>query len=171
LDRGAAVCITTHYERLKSLAASDARLCNAAAGFDREHLRPTFRIEYGAPGASSALLVAQRYGIDPAVLARAESLLPEGVIDQRALARQLDEQRVRLETTTAEVELERRKAAQLARDLERERARRERRRAVRGHRRQAAPCHGRARARASRATRPPALARPGAGRQRHAHGP
>lgn len=124
LDRGAAVCVTTHYERLKSLAASDARLCNAAAGFDREHLRPTFRIEYGAPGASSALLVAQRYGIDPAVIARAESLLPEGVIDQRALARQLDEQRVRLEATTAEVEQERRKAAQLARDLERERERR-----------------------------------------------
>jgi DNA mismatch repair protein MutS2 len=124
LDRGAAVCVTTHYERLKSLAASDERLCNAAAGFDREHLRPTFRIEYGAPGASSALLVAQRYGIDPAVIARAESLLPEGVIDQRALARQLDEQRVRLEATTAEVEQERRKAAQLARDLERERERR-----------------------------------------------
>lgn len=124
LERGAAVCVTTHYERLKSLGASDARLTNAAVGFDRARLLPTFRIEYGAPGASSALLVAQHYGIDRAVLAQAEALLPEGVLDQRALSRQLDEQRVRLEAAVAEAEQERRKAAQLAHDLERERERR-----------------------------------------------
>jgi DNA mismatch repair protein MutS2 len=124
LERGAAVCVTTHYERLKSLAASDARLKNAAVGFDRARLLPTFRIEYGAPGASSALLVAQHYGIDAAVLAQAEALLPEGVLDQRALSRQLDEQRVRLEAAVSEAEQERRKAAQLAHDLERERERR-----------------------------------------------
>jgi DNA mismatch repair protein MutS2 len=100
LDRGAAVCVTTHYPRLKSLAANDARLLNAAVGFDRERLLPTFRIEYGAPGPSSALWVAQRYGIDATVIARAEALLPEGVIDQRALARQLEEQRTRLEAAT-----------------------------------------------------------------------
>jgi DNA mismatch repair protein MutS2 len=124
LDRGAAVCVTTHYPRLKSLAANDARLLNAAVGFDRERLLPTFRIEYGAPGPSSALWVAQRYGIDATVIARAEALLPEGVIDQRALARQLEEQRTRLEAATSEAEQERQKAAQLARELERERDRR-----------------------------------------------
>ncbi len=124
IERGSAVCVTTHYERLKSLAASDERLCNAAVGFDRERLLPTFRIEYGVPGASSALLVAQRFGIAAPVIARAESLLPEGVVDQRALARQLEEQRTRLEAATAEVEAERRKAAQLSHELEKERERR-----------------------------------------------
>jgi DNA mismatch repair protein MutS2 len=126
LDRGAAVCVTTHYERLKSLAASDARLTNAAVGFDRARLLPTFRIEYGAPGASSALLVARHYGIDAAVLAQAEALLPEGVLDQRALAAQLDEQRMRLEAALEQAEQERRKAAQLSHELERERERRQR---------------------------------------------
>lgn len=124
IERGSAVCVTTHFERLKSLAASDPRLCNAAVGFDRERLLPTFRIEYGAPGASSALLVAQRFGIAADIVERAEALLPEGVVDQRALARQLEEQRTRLETATAEVEAERRKAAQLSRELEKERERR-----------------------------------------------
>jgi DNA mismatch repair protein MutS2 len=124
IERGSAVCVTTHYERLKSLAASDRRLCNAAVGFDRERLLPTFRIEYGAPGASSALLVAQRYGIASQIIQRAEALLPEGVVDQRALARQLEEQRARLEAATAEVEAERRKAAELSRELEKERDRR-----------------------------------------------
>jgi DNA mismatch repair protein MutS2 len=124
LERGAAVCATTHYEQLESLAATDPRLCNAAAGFDRERLRPTFRIEYGAPGASSALLVAQRFGIEPAIIARAEAFLPEELLDRRALERELDEQRGRLAKATAEVEQERHKAAQLTRELERERERR-----------------------------------------------
>jgi len=124
LERGAAVCATTHYEQLESLAATDPRLCNAAAGFDRERLRPTFRIEYGAPGASSALLVAQRFGIEPAIIARAEAFLPEELLDRRALERELDEQRARLAQATAEVEQERHKAAQLTRELERERERR-----------------------------------------------
>jgi DNA mismatch repair protein MutS2 len=124
IERGSAVCVTTHYERLKSLGASDPRLCNAAVGFDRERLLPTFRIEYGVTGASSALLVAQRFGIAADIIQRAEALLPEGVVDQRALARQLEEQRTRLEAATAEVEAERRKAAQLSRELEKERERR-----------------------------------------------
>jgi DNA mismatch repair protein MutS2 len=124
IERGSAVCVTTHYERLKSLAASDSRLFNAAVGFDRERLLPTFRIDYGAPGASSALLVATRFGIAADVITRAEALLPEGVVDQRALARQLEDQRTRLAAVTAEVEEERRKAAQLSRELEKERERR-----------------------------------------------
>jgi DNA mismatch repair protein MutS2 len=123
LDRGAAVCITTHYERLKALAASEPRLENVAVGFDRERLLPTFRIDYGVPGASSALLVAGRFGIDAAVLERAEALLPEGVLDQRALRQQLDEARARLDAATAEVERERRQASELRRELERERQR------------------------------------------------
>jgi len=131
LERGAAVCATTHYEQLESLAATDPRLCNAAAGFDRERLLPTFRIEYGAPGASSALLVAQRFGIEPAIIARAEAFLPEELLDRRALERELDEQRGRLAQATADVEQERHKAAELThkaaeltRELERERTRR-----------------------------------------------
>jgi DNA mismatch repair protein MutS2 len=123
VERGAAVCVTTHYERLKTLAANDARLQNAAVGFDRERLLPTFRIEYGAPGASSALLVAQRYGLDPAIIRRAESLLPEGALDQLALRRELDEQRSRWEAAAAEAESERQKASVLRQELERERRR------------------------------------------------
>ncbi len=123
VDRGAAVCVTTHYERLKLVAANDPRFQNAAVGFDRERLLPTFRIEYGAPGASSALLVAQRYGLEPAIIQHAERLLPEGVIDQRALREELDQQRERWQAAATEAEAERHKAAELRQELERERRR------------------------------------------------
>ncbi len=123
VGRGAAVCVTTHYERLKSLAASDARLVNAAVGFDRERLLPTFRVDYGAPGASSALLVAQRYGIEPAIIARAEALLPEGALDQRALGLELDRERARWQAALSEAEAERRQVAELRQQLAEERRR------------------------------------------------
>lgn len=123
VERGAAVCVTTHYERLKALAASHPRLANAAVGFDREQLVPTFSIEHGIPGASSALLVAERYGIERQIITRAETLLPHGLIDQRALERELDEQRARWQAAADEAEAERRTAAELRRQLDQERRR------------------------------------------------
>lgn len=123
VERGAAVCVTTHYERLKSLAASHPRLQNAAVGFDREHLLPTFRVHYGVPGASSAFLVAQRFGLDARVIARAEALLPAGIIQQRTLVEQLDRERQRWQAAAAEAEAERREAADLRQKLEQEKRR------------------------------------------------
>jgi DNA mismatch repair protein MutS2 len=123
VERGAALCVTTHYERLKALAASHPRLVNAAVGFDRGRLLPTFAIEHGIPGASSALLVARRYGIEPEIITRAEALLPHGLIDQRALERELDEQRARWQAAADEAEAERRTAADLRRQLDQERRR------------------------------------------------
>ena len=77
LDRGAAVATTTHYAPVKALAASDDRLRNVAVGFDVEHMQPTFELHPGIPGASSALSVARRFGIDEAIIADAEERLPD----------------------------------------------------------------------------------------------
>lgn len=74
---GAAVAVTTHYEALKELAARDARFENASVGFDMAALAPTFELRLGIPGPSSALAVAQRFGMSPAVVERAKALLPE----------------------------------------------------------------------------------------------
>lgn len=77
VDRGAAVAVTTHYEGLKALALTDTRLTNGSVGFDVERMAPTFELRLGAPGASSALRVARRFGLDAGVIARAESIVPE----------------------------------------------------------------------------------------------
>ncbi len=73
----AAVAVTTHYEALKELAARDTRFENASVGFDMAELAPTFELRLGIPGPSSALAVAQRFGMAPAVVERAKALLPE----------------------------------------------------------------------------------------------
>jgi DNA mismatch repair protein MutS2 len=118
VERGAALCITTHYEPLKILAARDPRLVNAAVGFDAERLAPTFRISLGAPGASSALLVAARHGLPDDVVAHAEARLPEALRERRALSAKLEAERVRLETEVAAAEAERAHWTRLRRELE-----------------------------------------------------
>ena len=91
LDRGAAVAVTTHYEALKALALTDTRLTNGSVGFDVERMAPTFELRLGAPGASSALRVARRFGLDAGVIARAETLVPESSRSFDRLVRRLEE--------------------------------------------------------------------------------
>ena len=63
--RGVTGIVTTHYERLKALGATDPRFANASVGFDLARLEPTFKLHLGTPGSSGALAVAQRMGIAP----------------------------------------------------------------------------------------------------------
>ncbi len=77
LDRGATVWTTTHFESLKELADESARMQNASVGFNFDSLTPTFELQLGVPGPSSALHVAARFGIDAAIIDRARTLLPE----------------------------------------------------------------------------------------------
>lgn len=109
--RGALGVVTTHYEPLKQHAALHEKFENAAVGFDFERMEPTFLVEQGRPGASSALVVATRHGLPKRVTERAESLLPE--VDARRRREQLD-----LEQTRAFMERERK---ELQFELERQR--------------------------------------------------
>ena len=51
MQRGAAVMVTTHYERLKEIAATEAGMMNASVGFDFERMEPTFHLTFGGSGA------------------------------------------------------------------------------------------------------------------------
>jgi DNA mismatch repair protein MutS2 len=90
-EQGAAVAVTTHYEPLKARALSDARLRNASVGFDVASMAPTFRLRLDVPGASSALAVAERFGLARGIVERARSVLPEQSKHFDALVKQLEE--------------------------------------------------------------------------------
>ncbi|HEY6080784.1 MAG TPA: Smr/MutS family protein [Polyangiaceae bacterium] len=133
--RGAAVAVTTHYEKLKERAAHEEQLLNASVSYDFERMEPTFRLTMGVPGASSALTVATRHGLPSSVVARAKALLPQQSLEREraverlererqafeqqrlALAREAEELRNLRERTEAEHELERQELeAELARE-------------------------------------------------------
>jgi DNA mismatch repair protein MutS2 len=110
-EQGAAVAVTTHYEPLKARALSDPRMRNASVGFDVAGMAPTFKLRLDVPGASSALAVAERFGLARAVVERARQVVPDQSKHFDALVQQLS---AKLGEADA-------RSAELARDLERAR--------------------------------------------------
>jgi DNA mismatch repair protein MutS2 len=104
LERGAAVAVTTHYESLKALALSDDRLRNASVGLDVERLAPTFELRWDVPGASSALTVASRFGLEAKVTERARGLLSGESRQFEELVLALEGQHHALKSERAELE-------------------------------------------------------------------
>ncbi|HET6614019.1 MAG TPA: Smr/MutS family protein [Kofleriaceae bacterium] len=101
---GATVIATTHSERLKEVAAGDARFDNASVGFDLARMQPTFKLHLGVPGSSGALALARRMSLPEAVCARAEEILGSGRVGIEALAAQLAEARAKLAEKAQEME-------------------------------------------------------------------
>jgi DNA mismatch repair protein MutS2 len=71
--RGATVVATTHYDALKSYAATTEGVTPAGFGFDPNTFAPTYRLNYGAPGSSLAFEIASRLGLPPAIISRARA--------------------------------------------------------------------------------------------------
>ncbi len=118
LARGAAVAVTTHYERLKELASSSTeegagapRYENASVGFNFDEMQPTFTLKMGLPGPSSALAVALRHGLPKKVVDRARSLLSSATRDREQLLAQLAREHQALVDARAAAELDAEQAA------------------------------------------------------------
>jgi len=89
LERRTLCVATTHHGALKSFAQETKGVRNASMAFDEETLKPRFTLIVGVPGRSRAIQVAERFGMDRAVLARAQELLPQGERDLGALIEEL----------------------------------------------------------------------------------
>ncbi len=91
--RKARVVATTHYGELKEYAYSSPNVENAAVEFDRETLRPTYRVLLGIPGSSHALYIAGRLGLPDAIIEEARGYLSNRDRDSAQLLQQIEESR------------------------------------------------------------------------------
>ena len=79
--------VTTHYAELKEWASANGEAVNGATGFDPETDEPLYRIALGRPGTSHALRIAERLGLDGAVVADARTrVTPERLRTAELLA-------------------------------------------------------------------------------------
>ena len=72
-QRGALLVATTHYDALKSYASTTEGVTPAGFGFDPQNFAPTYRLNYGSPGSSLALEIANRLGLPASILDRARA--------------------------------------------------------------------------------------------------
>jgi DNA mismatch repair protein MutS2 len=102
--RGAKVVATTHYDSLKTYAATTEGAVPAGFGFDPQTFAPTYRLNYGSPGSSLALEIATRLGMPASIIEQARAHRSER-------ESQLAEHLARVEKDVQALEHERRLAA------------------------------------------------------------
>ncbi|HWQ59266.1 MAG TPA: DNA mismatch repair protein MutS [Clostridia bacterium] len=69
--RGCLFVATTHYPEVKAFAHAREGLENARMAFDRQNLKPLYRLEMGEAGESCALYIAKRLGLPEHILQNA----------------------------------------------------------------------------------------------------
>ncbi|MFI5101764.1 MAG: endonuclease MutS2 [Terriglobales bacterium] len=112
---GCMIVISTHHTSLKVYGANTPGVINASVGFDEATLQPTYELKIGVPGASAGINIAQRLGLNPAIIASARSRLGSQTQD---VARFLD----RLHADLRDLEKERSRMQAREQELEREKS-------------------------------------------------
>lgn len=68
---GALYLVTTHYPEIKQYAKDESLILNARMDFDKENLKPLYRLIIGESGESCAFAIAKRLGMSNEMLNRA----------------------------------------------------------------------------------------------------
>ncbi len=104
LERGCTGVITTHFTPLKEYAYTVDGIENASMEFDSETLKPLYKIKIGLPGASNALAISRRLGMDESILSDALTFLSDGARNFENVVRRAEESRVEADRRLAEAE-------------------------------------------------------------------
>jgi DNA mismatch repair protein MutS2 len=112
---GCMTVISTHHTSLKVYGANTQGVINASVGFNETTLQPTYELKMGVPGASAGINIAQRLGLNPAIIDSARSRLGTQARDvgeflDRLHARLREAENDRLRLHSREQELEKEKA-------------------------------------------------------------
>jgi DNA mismatch repair protein MutS2 len=110
---GCMTVISTHHTSLKVYGANTRGVSNASVGFNETTLQPTYELKMGVPGASAGINIAQRLGLNPAIIEAARSRLGTQARDVgefldrlHASLREADNERLRLKSREQELEKE-----------------------------------------------------------------
>lgn len=110
--------ISTHHTSLKVYAANTPGVLNAAVGFDERTLQPTYELKVGVPGASAGINIAQRLGLNPAIIESSRARLGTQARDVgqfldrlHAELRDIENDRLRMRTREEELTRERARLA------------------------------------------------------------
>ena len=114
------IIATTHHDSLKTYAYLTKGVCNARVEFDEETLKPTFEISIGLPGKSCAFIIAQKLGLAPEVVSRAQSFLSQEKIKADNLIEKIEKDRKLIEKEKNLIEVAKEESIEIRDKLEKE---------------------------------------------------
>jgi DNA mismatch repair protein MutS2 len=97
INKGCMLMATTHYSELKGFALVHPLLINASTEFDVEALAPTYKLHIGLPGASNAIAIARRLGMNESVLSQALAGFSSDDAFVASLTEELKQQKMKYE--------------------------------------------------------------------------
>ncbi|MBN1220575.1 MAG: endonuclease MutS2 [Anaerolineae bacterium] len=92
LEQQVTTFVATHYSELKAYAHTTPGVTNASLEFDLKTLAPTYHLLIGLPGASNAFAIAQRLGLLPEIINRAQGLVGEDAQQVEAMLAEIKAQ-------------------------------------------------------------------------------
>jgi len=110
--------VTTHLHLLKAYGAIHPDVVNVSVEFDPGTLRPTYRLIYGRPGESHALLMAEKWGLPHELVEQAQGYLGEGERKVSQLLQNLEQTQHEMEIRLQEAEEMKREAESLRKQTE-----------------------------------------------------
>ncbi len=121
LNSGAKSVITTHYNEFKEFAITTDKVENASMDFDPTTYSPTYKLIIGTPGASNALLIAERLGLKKEIVERAKQGIAAQKRDFETVLLSLEKSRKEAEAFLEESKIKLQEAEQLRKEAEEER--------------------------------------------------
>jgi DNA mismatch repair protein MutS2 len=110
--------ITTHFDNLKKMASEEEGFVNGAMLFDLDSLKPLFQLEWGKPGSSFALEIAQNIGLPMYVIEEARNALGEDWQQYDKLLRDLEKRHSELRARQGTLATLNRQSENLKKDYE-----------------------------------------------------
>src|SRR5438067_5989139 len=123
LERHVTTVATTHYSELKAFAHEQPGVVNASVEFNIETLSPTYKLSIGLPGRSNALAIANRLGLEQAIIEQAREFLGSAGVRMESLLEGLQTERKAVEDERYHLNMERVEAEYQRKQLEDERHR------------------------------------------------
>jgi DNA mismatch repair protein MutS2 len=115
---GCMTVISTHHTSLKVYGANTPGVINASVGFNEATLQPTYELKIGVPGASAGINIAQRLGLNPAIIEASRARLGTQARDVgefldklHAGLREMEGERLRLQKGQQDLECEKTRLA------------------------------------------------------------
>lgn len=114
---------TTHYQELKNYCLLTEGFENASCEFDVEKLQPTYKLLIGIPGKSNAFAISKKLGLNPQILAKANSLMKENDISIEELMKSIYDDKILIEKEKEEIQKNEVQITALRKSLENEKER------------------------------------------------